>query len=67
MSNLPFESLPRVLDAVAFNVGQRIVALFDGSFYSMNSTTALQVFETDSAANPQRNILAGGFRYNDPL
>jgi hypothetical protein len=65
--NLQYEPLPQVLDAVAFNVGQRITALFDATFYGMNSQTALDVFEQDSLGNPQRNILAGGFRFNDPL
>jgi hypothetical protein len=67
MWNLPYEPLPRVLDGVAFNVEQRITALFNGTFYAMNATTAVDTYVEDAVNNPQRNILAGGFRYNDPL
>lgn len=60
---LPYEPLPIVLDAVAYNVGQRIVANYDGSFYSQNYNSALGVYNKE----PFRNILSGGLRFSDPL
>lgn len=65
--NLPYEPLPIVMDAVAYNVGQRIVANYDGSIYAQNYQTALTAMQKDFSANSGRNLVAGGYRFSDPL
>lgn len=67
MFSLPYEPLPIILDAICFNVGLRLVALYNGTFYAMSYATSLQTYQTDLSNNPQRVVLAGGSRFNNPL
>ena len=81
MFAIEYEPIPQVLDAVAFNVGQRWTAPFyagpNGVYIStwcsevqggqVGWPTALQIYQADVAANPDRVILSGGMRYNSPL
>lgn len=67
MFNLPYEPLPQVLDAVAYNVGQKIMVSYNGTFSSVSYATAYTAYSQDLAGNPQRVILSGGQRYANPL
>ena len=73
MFNLPYEPINLVLDAVAYNVGQRIVAAYtiepggQVGYHGMNYATALQRYEQDRDAHPGRRVLAGGLRGARPL
>jgi hypothetical protein len=57
-----YESAAILLDAVAYNVGQRIVCRLDGSVHALNVTTSQASVRTQLAsfAQQRRNILAGG-------
>jgi hypothetical protein len=67
MFNLPYEPSPVVLDALLFNVGQRLVANYNGTYVGQMYQTALSAYQTDMQNNPNRLILAGGARFANPL
>jgi hypothetical protein len=64
---LRYEAIPPVLDAVAYNVGHRIIRKYDGSVVSQSFDNAVQTADDDFANNPQRTIRAGGVRFEDEL
>jgi hypothetical protein len=65
--NLSYEVLPPWLDALAFNVNQRIVVAFDGSVSTQNYRTALDALNDDLSDNPDRIVRAGGYRFQDTI
>lgn len=65
--SLPFEPVPIVLDAIAYNTGQRFVANYDGTFSMQLYRTALSAFNNDMDNNPNRLIVSGGQRFANPL
>jgi hypothetical protein len=67
MFNLPYESAPQILDAIAFNVGQRVIRNYDGSVYCQNYTTALKALNDDFKTHPNRIKIAGDQRFPDKL
>lgn len=60
---LPYEIVPPVIDAIAFNVGMRFYRNFDGECGLENFSTARSRIEEDFAANLKRGLLAGGDRF----
>lgn len=65
--NLSYEVIPPWFDALAFNVGQRVVVGFDGSVSTQNYSTALSSRNNDIGANPLRMVAAGGSRFMDQI
>lgn len=66
MFTLNYQPFGFALDAVAFNVGQRIVANYDGSFAAKNATNSLTDLLADFTPNrPTRLVIAGGPRLDD--
>jgi hypothetical protein len=65
-----YEHVPPILDAVAYNVGQRIVRQLDGTYKAESATTALadeltnlgQTDFADSGASPWKKLAGGLFR-----
>jgi len=66
MFNLPYEPAAIILDAVAANVGHRIVATYDGKFKAQTFSSANAARILDKAKNPDRTVVAGGFRFSTP-
>jgi hypothetical protein len=67
MFNLPYETAPQIFDAVAWNVGQRIIRNYDGSVRSQSYSTALSALNNDFSSHPKRQLVAGGEKFSDPL
>ena len=67
MFNLPYEPIPPVLDAVAWNVGQRIAVNYNGSVTCQIYADALGALNSDMASHPKRALVAGGQRFTTPL
>jgi hypothetical protein len=67
MFNLIYQPVPFALDAVAFNVGQRIVCNYDGTVRANNATLDVARIKLDFGNRSTRIILAGGPRFADPL
>lgn len=63
--NLTYEVIPPVLDAIAYNVGQRVVCTYDGSVLTQNFDTAKAARAQDDEDNPDRAYLCGGDWYVD--
>ena len=63
--NLKNESLPTVLDAVAFSVGQRIVRGYDGTVRARNYTEGQTAFNSNLTTYSLRKSL-GGLFYTNP-
>lgn len=61
--NLDYEVLPPVLDAIAYNVGHRIVYGLDGTVKSQSFSRAVTARQTDAQNHPNRDIRAGGNRF----
>ena len=64
MFTLSYQPIPFVLDAIAFNLGQRLVCNFDGSVKIHNASTDYVNLTTDFANRPTRLISAGGPRFS---
>jgi hypothetical protein len=67
MFNLPYETAPQILDAVAWNVGQRIIRNYDGSVRSQSYQTALNILNSDFQGHSKRQQVAGGEKFSNPL
>ncbi len=68
MFSLAYQPAPFVLDAIAFNVGQRIVAQYDGFVVARNATVESNALINDFATHPKtRFIMAGGSVFSNPL
>ena len=63
----PGVPLGQVFEAIARNVGQRIVVGLDGSVKLQSYATALAARQADDSANPGRMLRAGGDLYGDEL
>ncbi len=61
--NQPYQAVPLVLDAVAFNCGQRMVRKFNGVVQAMSYTTARNTF-LDNLAAPTSSIKQAGGAFN---
>ena len=66
MFALPYEPIPRIFDAVAFNVGQRVVVSYDGTVKAQNYTTASKILQDQFSNDFTRYLLAGGQRFDIP-
>lgn len=62
MFNLPYEPVPPILDAAAYNVGMRLSRGFDGSVRLQDFEGALDAIRRDFEANPARRVAFGGWR-----
>lgn len=65
--NLKNEALPLVLDAVAYNCGQRVIVDYDGKVKSINAGTGKTRRSEDDETYRLRTIRAGGDRFKDRL
>ncbi len=66
--SLQYQPVPYVLDAIAFNVGQRIVVGYDGSVAARNATVESNALLNDFATHPKtRFVMAGGSAFSNPL
>lgn len=66
--NLPYAPVPMILDAIGYNIQQRLVSNLDGvTFTFQQYSTALSAFNNDMEENPNRIIVAGGQRFANPL
>lgn len=61
------EPINIVMDAFAYNCGQRIIRRLDGKISSINSATGLQNRNSDDQAFPLRALLSGGNCFQDSL
>jgi hypothetical protein len=64
MFTLDYQPITFLLDAVAFNIGQRIVCNFDGTVNARNASTDYVNLTSDFANRPTRLIMAGGPRFS---
>jgi hypothetical protein len=65
--SLPYESVPAILDSIAYNIGMRFVAMYNGTYAMQLYNTALTNFNNDMSAYSSRMIMAGGNRFASPL
>lgn len=63
--NLSYEVIPPFFDALAYNVGHRVVRKFDGTVHTQNYETALAARQADRTTNKDRFRSAGGIRMQD--
>lgn len=63
--NLSYEVIPPWLDALCSNVGHRLLAMLDGTYVSQRYFAALQDRNRDVRDHPNRQIMAGGVRFQD--
>lgn len=66
MFSLPYEPIPPILDAIAFNIGCRVVVAYTGAVFLMKYQTSLDILNGDMT-NSGRSIISGGQKYADPL
>lgn len=57
---LPYEDFPLILDAIAYNIGMRVVRKFDGSVKLQSFADADTAISNNFRDNPGRSIIAGG-------
>jgi len=68
MFSLPYEPVPSIIDAVAANIGHRVIAALNGTNYATQRyNIALMLLNQDMANNPNRVVLAGGQRLGQTL
>lgn len=67
LTSLLAEKTPIVLDAIAHNIGCRVVLDFAGNVYFQSQADALTAYQTDFATNPTRTLRAGGARFTTTL
>lgn len=66
--NLSYEAVPPLLDAVAWNVGHRLVVdPTTGNVSTQSFNTALSAYKNDQTNHPNRTLRAGGPRFLDQL
>ena len=65
--SLPYEPLPMILDAIAYNIGMRFVANYDGTYAMQLYQTAVTSFNNSVSASPDRSMAAGGYKLGGPL
>jgi hypothetical protein len=67
--NMSYEVLPPWFDALAFNVGQKVVRLYDGTVKTQNFSTAYTALLNDVNSIPHltRTLIAGGDRFTDTI
>jgi hypothetical protein len=65
--NLTHEPIPLVLDAILASIGHRLVKSFDGKYATQAFDTALDAWDDDLRAHPDRTLRAGGNLYADTL
>lgn len=65
--NLVNERIPVVLDAIAYNVGRRVVRTLNGEVRLETYDDAVSTFNGDKVAHKSRSPLAGGDCYTDAV
>lgn len=63
--NLTNEPIPPVMDAIAYNIGARVVVQYNGDIKIQRYQDALDAFNKDQDDFPDRSYLGGDFRYVD--
>lgn len=61
--NLVNERLPLVLDAIAYNIGRRVVRTLNGEVKLLTYDDSIGIFNADKVAHKKRSPLAGGDCY----
>ena len=70
MFQLPYEPIPVILDAIATNIGMRVVVDYGGNVFMMLYGTALGLLNSDMQSNifgTTRQIMAGGQAFSSIL
>jgi hypothetical protein len=67
MFSLPYEPIPIIFDAIAKNIGMRVVMNYDETVSMQLYQTALTALNQDMAAHQNRVILSGGQRFASTL
>lgn len=65
--HLPYEPLPLVLDAVAYNCGQRVVRRYDGAVEAISAATSRFRLEANLTADRLAWQLGGGRQFTDQV
>jgi hypothetical protein len=63
--NLTNEPIPPILDAIAYNLGGRVVVSYAGDIKIQRFQDAIDAFDADKDNHPKRQYLGGDFRYVD--
>jgi len=61
--NLTNEPIPPILDAIAYNVGARVVVTYAGDIYIQRFQDAVDIYEKDYHDHPKRQWRGGDSRY----
>ena len=64
---LPYEPIPYIIDALAFNLNMKFVRTFSGNASIQLKATATTNMTNDFTANPNRNVIMGGDEFPSQL